>query len=70
MKLPMSKFMATLFYCFYFSSVKQAKTSGVRAVQVGSNAAYPSPSPIIPSPSPAGHSPAPASSPAQVNYED
>ena len=50
----------------YFPVVKQAKTTGVRTVQVSSSAAYPSPSPIIPSPSPAGHSPAPALSPAQV----
>ncbi|CAB4017768.1 Hypothetical predicted protein [Paramuricea clavata] len=37
--------------------VKQTKTSGVRSVQVSSNTAYPSPSPIIPSPSLAVHSP-------------
>ncbi|CAB3995122.1 mediator of RNA polymerase II transcription subunit 15 [Paramuricea clavata] len=49
--------------------VKQTKTSGVRSVQVSSNSAYPSPSPIIPSPSPAGHSPAPASSPAQISAQ-
>ncbi|XP_028396591.1 mediator of RNA polymerase II transcription subunit 15-like [Dendronephthya gigantea] len=43
------------------------KTSGVRSVQVSSNAAYQSP--LIPSPSPAAPSPAPASSPAMISAQ-